>query len=621
MPEGESAPKYRSRSSGERSDASDRRSGGSNGRSGRSGGRRGRHGSDREPVNQAQHRKRLGQLLLDRGHITQDQLEEALAEHRRNETRLGFHLVSLGYVDEEELGEVLELQYDIPAVELGEISVEEDLLDLVPSEFASKNLVLPIERNGRTLTVAMATPNDLSLIDDLRFRTGLEVKPKVASAYALRHAIEKQYLGLNERFSGILEELEREEVELLEEEEDEAEDLTAGEVQAQVEEAPVVRLINGILTDAVRREASDIHIEPYEDSLRVRYRVDGVLQDIMSPPKRLKSALISRIKILADLDIAERRVPQDGRIKMKMGDRVIDFRVSTLPVTAGEKIVLRVLDKSNLRLSLEDFGMEPKAEKDFLKAVHNPYGMILVTGPTGSGKTTTLYSALDRLNTSQVNIMTAEDPVEYNLAGINQVQIKPQVGLDFAAALKSFLRQDPDIVMVGEIRDLETGGIAIKAALTGHLVLSTLHTNDAASTVTRMVDMGLEPFNLASAVQVITAQRLVRRICDECRVEASYSDSELQAAGFDAEKVQDVTFYEGAGCQACDDTGYAGRQGLYEVMPVSGQIRKMILDGASSDELKRQAIENGMITLRQDGLIKVRRGITTLEEVLRETAV
>lgn len=614
MSEGESAPKYRSRSSAERSEASDRRSGGPNGRGGR-------HGRDRQPVNQAQHRKRLGQLLLDRGYITRDQLDEALEEHRRNETRLGFHLVSLGYVDEEELGEVLELQYDIPAVELGEISVEEDLLDLVPSEFASKNLVLPIERNGRTLTVAMATPNDLSLIDDLRFRTGLEVKPKVASAYALRHAIEKQYLGLNERFSGILEELEREEVEVLEEEDDEAEDLTAGEVQAQVEEAPVVRLINGILTDAVRREASDIHIEPYEDSLRVRYRVDGVLQDIMSPPKRLKSALISRIKILADLDIAERRLPQDGRIKMKMGDRVIDFRVSTLPVTAGEKIVLRILDKSNLRLSLEDFGMEPKAERDFLNAVHNPYGMILVTGPTGSGKTTTLYSALDRLNTSQVNIMTAEDPVEYNLAGINQVQIKPQVGLDFAAALKSFLRQDPDIVMVGEIRDLETGGIAIKAALTGHLVLSTLHTNDAASTVTRMVDMGLEPFNLASAVQVITAQRLVRRICDQCRVKTGYSDSELQAAGFDAEKVQDVAFYEGEGCQACDDTGYSGRQGLYEVMPVSGQIRKMILDGASADELKRQAIENGMITLRQDGLIKVRRGITTLEEVLRETAV
>jgi len=612
MSEGESAPKYRSRSSAERSEPSDRRSGGSNGRGGR-------RGHDRQPVNQAQHRKRLGQLLLDRGYIDQSQLDEALEEHRRNETRLGFHLVSLGYVNEEELGEVLELQYDIPAVELGEISVEEDLLDLVPSEFASKNLVLPIERNGRTLTVAMATPNDLSLIDDLRFRTGLEVKPKVASAYALRHAIEKQYLGLNERFSGILEELEREEVEVLEEEEEE--DLTAGEVQAQVEEAPVVRLINGIMTDAVRREASDIHIEPYEDSLRVRYRVDGVLQDIMSPPKRLKSALISRIKILADLDIAERRIPQDGRIKMKMGNRVIDFRVSTLPVTAGEKIVLRVLDKSNLRLSLEDFGMEPKAEKDFLNAVHNPYGMILVTGPTGSGKTTTLYSALDRLNTSQVNIMTAEDPVEYNLAGINQVQIKPNVGLDFAAALKSFLRQDPDIVMVGEIRDLETGGIAIKAALTGHLVLSTLHTNDAASTVTRMVDMGLEPFNLASAVQVITAQRLVRRICDECRVETSYSESELQAAGFDAEKVRDVSFYEGEGCQACDDTGYSGRQGLYEVMPVSGKIRKMILDGASADELKRQAIENGMITLRQDGLIKVRRGITTLEEVLRETAV
>ena len=618
MPDGESAPKYRSRSSEQRSDAADARAESSNGRGGRS--RAGDGDSDdRVPLNQAQHRKRLGQILMERGYITQEQLDEALEEHRKNETRLGFHLVSLGHVDEEQLGEVLELQYDIPAVELSEIDVEEDLLDLVPSEFASKNLVLPIERNGRTLTVAMATPNDLSLIDDLRFRTGLEVKPRVASAYALRHAIEKQYLGLNERFSGILEELEKEEVEVLEEEEDE--DLTAGEVEQQVEEAPVVRLINGILTDAVRREASDIHIEPYEDSLRVRYRIDGVLQDIMNPPKRLKSALISRIKILADLDIAERRIPQDGRIKMKMGSRVIDFRVSTLPVTAGEKIVLRVLDKSNLRLSLEDFGMEPKAEKDFLNAVHSPYGMILVTGPTGSGKTTTLYSALDRLNTSQVNIMTAEDPVEYNLAGINQVQVKPKVGLDFAAALKSFLRQDPDIVMVGEIRDLETGGIAIKAALTGHLVLSTLHTNDAASTVTRMIDMGLEPFNIASACQVITAQRLVRRICNNCRVETSYSQAELESAGFDPEQIRDVTFYEGEGCEACDDTGYSGRQGLYEVMPVSGRIRQMILEGASSDDIKRQAVENGMITLRQDGLIKVRRGVTTLEEVLRETSV
>ncbi len=617
MPDGESAPNYRSRSTADRTETSDGRSGGSGGAS--AGSRSAARGTDdRVPLNQAQHRKRLGQLLLERGYIDQSQLDEALEEHRQNDTRLGFHLVSLGYVDEKRLGEVLELQYDIPAVELAEVDVDEDLLDLVPSEFASKNLVLPIKRNGRTLTVAMATPNDLSLIDDLRFRTGLEVKPRVASAYALRHAIEKQYLGLNERFSGILEELEREEVEVLEEEEEE--DLTAGEVQEQVEEAPVVRLINGILTDAVRRDASDIHIEPYEESLRVRYRVDGVLQDIMNPPKRLKSALISRIKILADLDIAERRIPQDGRIKMKMGDRVIDFRVSTLPVTAGEKIVLRVLDKSNLLLSLEDFGMEPKAEKDFLSAVHNPYGMILVTGPTGSGKTTTLYAALDRLNTSQVNIMTAEDPVEYNLSGINQVQIKPKVGLDFAAALKSFLRQDPDIVMVGEIRDLETGGTAIKAALTGHLVLSTLHTNDAPSTVTRMVDMGLEPFNIASAVQVITAQRLVRRICNECRVETTYSDSELEAAGFDPDQIRDVTFYEGEGCQACDDTGYSGRQGLYEVMPVSGEIRRMILDGASSDELKRQAIENGMVTLRQDGLIKVRRGITTLEEVLRETA-
>ncbi|MGW8282502.1 MAG: GspE/PulE family protein, partial [Gemmatimonadota bacterium] len=412
-------------------------------------------------------------------------------------------------------------------------------------------------------------------------------------------------------------ELEEQDVEVVE---DEEELLSTTQLQAQVEEAPVVRLINGLLTDAVRRGASDIHIEPYEKDLRVRYRIDGALQEIMKPPTRMKAALISRVKILADLNIAERRVPQDGRIKLKIGNRVIDFRVSTLPTLFGEKIVLRILDKGNLTLDLEKFGMEPKSEKDFLHAISQPYGMVLVTGPTGSGKTTTLYSALSRINTDEVNIMTAEDPVEYNLGGINQVQVRAEIGMTFAAALRAFLRQDPNIVMVGEIRDLETGSIAVKAALTGHLVLSTLHTNDAASTITRMIDMGIEPFNVASAVNIITAQRLVRRICTNCKVEATYLPEVLESARLTHEEATTLQFQKGEGCDACNGSGYSGRQGLYEVMPMTPELRRMVLAGSSAADMKAQAVSEGMITLRQDGILKVRRGVTTLEEVIKETA-
>jgi type IV pilus assembly protein PilB len=403
------------------------------------------------------------------------------------------------------------------------------------------------------------------------------------------------------------------EVELLEE------DHAAEDVKAQdlAEDAPVVKLINGLLTDAVKRGASDIHIEPFEHEMRVRYRVDGALQEVMKPPIKMRAALTSRVKIMAQLNIAERRVPQDGRIKLKFGTKVIDFRVSTLPVLFGEKIVLRILDRGSLALDLKTFGFEPKAEADLMKAILNPYGMVLVTGPTGSGKTTTLYSALSRINTMEVNIMTAEDPVEYNLMGINQVLVRNEVGMTFAAALKAFLRQDPNIIMVGEVRDLETGSIAIKAALTGHLVLSTLHTNDAPSTVTRMVDMGIEPFNVASAVNLIVAQRLVRRICKDCKQEQRYSPEEMHAFAVDPNL---GPFFKGAGCDTCNGTGYKGRQGLYEVMAMSSSLRRMVLKGGSTEELREEAVKEGMLTLRTDGLVKVKRGVTTLEEVVKETA-
>jgi type IV pilus assembly protein PilB len=556
-------------------------------------------------------------MLLRESLITREQLDKALKEQKQGGTRIGFSLVSSGAISETELTRLLSRQYRVPAVDLSEVEVDEKILQLVPADFAGKHLLLPLRRVGRTLTVAMVNPTDLSVVDDLKFITRFDVDAVVAGEYSLRMAIDRYYEVTNDRLGDLLEELEEQDVELVEEEE---EVYSTMQLQAQVEEAPVVRLINGFLTDAVRRGASDIHIEPYEKELRVRYRIDGVLQEIMKPPIRMKAALISRVKILADLNIAERRIPQDGRIKIKIGRKVIDFRVSTLPTLFGEKIVLRILDKGNLTLDLEKFGMEQKAETDFLEAISKPYGMVLVTGPTGSGKTTTLYSALSRINTDEVNIMTAEDPVEYNLRGINQVQVRTEIGMTFAAALRAFLRQDPNIVMVGEIRDLETGGIAVKASLTGHLVLSTLHTNDAASTITRMIDMGLEPFNVASALNCITAQRLVRRICSNCRAEATYMPEVLRAARITEEQAASMTFFRGEGCDACNGSGYSGRQGLYEVLPMTADLRRMILEGESADELNRTAVEQGMITLREDGLVKVRKGITTLDEVIKETA-
>ena len=562
---------------------------------------------------------RLGDLLLREGLITKEQLDKALQEQKASGTRLGYNLVKLGFVQETEITKMLARQFRMPAVDLSRFEVDPKIVKMIPAEIALKHLVLPLKKEGRTLTVAMADPTNMGVIDDLKFVTRYDIFPVIAGEYTLRTAIDKYYEQVDAQLDVLLKEMGEDgatdELEIVQEQE---ESELAG--AAMADDAPVVKLINAILTDAVKRGASDIHVEPFEHEIRVRYRIDGELQEVMKPPVKLKAALTSRIKILAALNIAERRVPQDGRIRLKMGKRVIDFRVSTLPVLFGEKIVMRILDKGNLTLDLSKFGFEPKAEADLMKAILNPYGMVLVTGPTGSGKTTTLYSALSRVNTIEVNIMTAEDPVEYNLMGINQVKVRNEIGMTFAAALKAFLRQDPNIIMVGEIRDIETGGTAIKAALTGHLVLSTLHTNDAPSTITRMIDMGIEPFNVSSAVNLIVAQRLVRRICSGCKAEHAYSDDELKVIGTTRKDWEGVTFYKGTGCEKCAGSGYKGRAGLYEVMAFSPELRRLILRGASSAELQKQAMEEGMLTLRMDGIVKIRKGVTTLEEVVKETA-
>ena len=485
---------------------------------------------------------RLGETLLRDGLLSREQLTQALVEQKASKHRLGYVLVKLGLVPELEITKVLARQFRMPAVDLSRFEVDPKILKLVPGDMATKGVVLPLKREGRTLTVAMADPSDMGLLEDLKFITRFDLFPVIAGEFTLRALIEKHYQqGNQQELESLLKDMEAagEDLEVVEEREEET------VTQAQLEDAPVVKLINGLLIEAVKRGASDIHIEPFEHEIRVRYRIDGALLEIMRPPLKMKAALTSRIKILSQLNIAERRVPQDGRLKLKMGNRVIDFRVSTLPVLYGEKIVMRILDKGNLTLDLTKFGFEVKAEKDLMKAILNPYGMVLVTGPTGSGKTTTLYSALSRVNTPEVNIMTAEDPVEYNLMGINQVLVRNEIGLTFAAALKAFLRQDPNIIMIGEIRDLETGGIAIKAALTGHLVLSTLHTNDAASTITRMIDMGVEAFNVASAVNLVVAQRLVRRICKDCKGPHQYTDEELSTLGTDLEKLRAISVHEG----------------------------------------------------------------------------
>jgi type IV pilus assembly protein PilB len=576
---------------------------------------------------------KLGEVLLKENLITPQQLKEALDYQRVNGGRLGSTLVKLGILSDEEVTAVLSRQYGVPSVNLDLFEIDPAAVSLVPRETAERYSVLPLSRVGATLTLAMVDPTNVFAIDDIKFMTGLSVEPVVVSETALGSAIAKYYGTSREiELARVMEDLVAqsstksdygEDLDNLEVMEDEEEEIDLENVERMAEDAPVVKLVNVILVDALRRSASDIHVEPYEKSLRVRFRMDGVLYNIMDPPLKMRDSLTSRLKIMARLDIAEKRLPQDGRIKLRVKldgrSRELDFRVSTLPTIYGEKIVLRLLDKENLRLDMTQLGFEPESLEKFKRNISKPYGMVLVTGPTGSGKTSTLYSALQSLNTIDTNIMTAEDPVEYNLQGINQVQMKESIGLNFAASLRSFLRQDPNIIMVGEIRDFETAEIAVKAALTGHLVLSTLHTNDAPSTISRLMNMGIEPFLVATSVNLIQAQRLVRRICKECKAEIHAPVEALVDVGFSASEAKDIQTFKGTGCTTCNNTGYKGRVGLYEVMEVTDELRELILVGASGLELRRKSIDEGMITLRQSGLEKIRQGLTTVEEVVRET--
>jgi type IV pilus assembly protein PilB len=616
---------------------------------------------------------KLGEILIRQNLLTPEQLKAAVEQQRRGGDTLCARLVSLGFVTEKDITAALSRQYGVPAIDFSTVTVDESLTRLVPREVAQKYCVIPVARRGATLTLAMSDPANVYAMDDIKFVTGFSIEPVVASEVSVRQAIERSYtaraldlanghevhhapafndasrvdinklnrplkkkaadvppeerLSFNDLASAanLVSEFESEfgdAEEALEVLEEQAE-IDLGSLEGSAVEAPVVRLVNVILVESLRRGASDIHIEPYEREMRVRFRVDGVLYNIMSPPLKFRDALISRLKIMSKLDISEKRLPQDGRIKIKLRhegrSRELDFRVSSLPTLFGEKVVLRLLDKEKLMLDMTKLGFEPQSLERFKRNIEKPYGMVLVTGPTGSGKTNTLYSALQSLNTPETNIMTAEDPVEFNLIGINQVQIKDQIGLTFASALRSFLRQDPNIILVGEIRDFETAEIAVKAALTGHLVLSTLHTNDAPSTVSRLMNMGVEPFLVATSVNLIQAQRLIRRICKECKEEASVPAQALVDLGFSAEEAPQVKTYKGRGCEVCNKTGYKGRVGLYEVMEITDELRELILVGASALELRKKAIEEGMITLRGSGLEKIRQGITTIEEVVRET--
>jgi type IV pilus assembly protein PilB len=608
---------------------------------------------------------KLGEILVRENLITAQQLRETLDYQRENGGRLGSNLVRLGFVSDDVVTAVLSRQYGVPSINLELFQIEKEVIKLISEEVASKYSVLPVSKTGATLTLAMADPTNVFAMDDIKFMTGLNVEPVIASESSIIHAIGKYYSGSTEidifdqafaveaeqaatngrnghgskngkkaepgkidaadldvsldkfEFGGH----DGEEFEVVEDNDE----IDLAALAKASEDAPVVRLVNVLLVDSLRRGASDIHVEPYEKDFRIRFRIDGVLYDVMHPPMKIRDPLISRLKIMSKLDISEKRLPQDGRIKIKVKidnrSRELDFRVSTLPTLFGEKVVLRLLDKEKLMLDMTKLGFEAESLEKFKRAIANPYGMVLVTGPTGSGKTNTLYSALQSLNTPETNIMTAEDPVEFNLQGINQVQMKEQIGLNFAAALRSFLRQDPNIVLVGEIRDFETAEIAIKAALTGHLVLSTLHTNDAPSTVSRLVNMGIEPFLVATSVNIIQAQRLIRRICSSCKEETHVPVEGLVEIGFSEEEAKTLKVYKGRGCQACNNTGYKGRVGLYEVMEITDELRELIIIGASAMELRRKAIELGMITLRESGLYKLREGITTIEEVVKETVL
>jgi type IV pilus assembly protein PilB len=569
---------------------------------------------------------RLGEILIKESLITADQLKQALEHQKKNGGRLGTTLMKLGFVKDDEITQVLSRQYGVPSINLKYYEVDSSVIKLIPQETAVRYQVVPLSRVGATLTIAMTDPTNVFAMDDIKFMTGFTVEPVVASETDINEAIQKFYGDVSsvDELSKVMKDLTAEEAADLEIASEE-EELDAASLERAAEEAPIIKLVNLILTDAVKRGASDIHVEPYEKELRVRLRIDGILQNVMSPPLKLKDAITSRIKIMSKLDISEKRLPQDGRIMLKyMRDgkkKDLDFRVSTVPTIHGEKIVLRLLDKENLRLDMTKLGFEQKSLTMFERQILKPYGMVLVTGPTGSGKTNTLYSSIARLNTVETNIMTAEDPVEFQLSGVNQVQMKDQIGLNFATALRAFLRQDPNIILVGEIRDFETAEIAVKAALTGHLVLSTLHTNDAPSTISRLMNMGIEPFLVATSVNLICAQRLVRRVCVGCKEELEVPEQVLLDGGYSPEETKTTKIYHGKGCQVCNNTGYKGRVGLYEVMEINDELRELILVGASAIELKKKALDQGMITLRRSGLTKVALGQTTLEEVIRETVL
>ncbi|HEX9963328.1 MAG TPA: type IV-A pilus assembly ATPase PilB [Pyrinomonadaceae bacterium] len=607
---------------------------------------------------------KLGEILVRENLITPQQLREALEYQRDKGGRLGSNLVKLDFISDDVITAVLSRQYGVPSINLDLFHIEHETINLISQEVALKYSVLPISKVGATLTLAMADPTNVFAMDDIKFMTGLNVEPVIASETSIHAAVGRYYsssksievVGASDRFEKVTAKFSKNgngtngataktEQRLVEsdltvsldrfqfekdaggefEVIDENEEIDLAELAKASEDAPVVRLVNVLLVESLRRGASDIHIEPYEKDFRIRFRIDGVLYDVMHPPMKMRDALISRLKIMAKLDISEKRLPQDGRIKIKVKidarSRELDFRVSSLPTLFGEKVVLRLLDKDKLMLDMTKLGFEQQSLEIFQRNISKPYGMVLVTGPTGSGKTNTLYSALQALNTSETNIMTAEDPVEFNLPGINQVQMKEQIGLNFAAALRSFLRQDPNIILVGEIRDFETAEIAIKAALTGHMVLSTLHTNDAPSTISRMVNMGIEPFLVATSVNIIQAQRLIRRVCKECKEETHLPPEGLIEIGFSEDEAHEIKTYKGRGCQICNGTGYKGRVGLYEVMEVTDDLRELIIIGASAIELRKKAIEMGMITLRESGLYKIREGITTIEEVVKETVL
>ena len=550
---------------------------------------------------------RLGELLVREKLISLAQLRQAQDEQQRSGQNLGYTLAKLGYISDTEITNFLSQQYRVPTINLEEFEIDADIVKLVSKEQCEKHKVLPISRAGSSLVAAMADPTNLNAIDDLKFLTGFNIEPVIASETAILAAIEKYY-NVGPSYDDVMAGFDENDIDVAREDED----LNLLELEKASE--------NMILLNAIKKGASDIHIEPYEKRLRVRYRVDGVLAEEMTPPLKLKAAIVSRLKIMSSLDIAERRLPQDGRIKLKLGKgREMDYRVSVLPTLWGEKIVMRLLDKSNLQLDMTKLGFDKKPLDDFLWAIHQPWGMVLVTGPTGSGKTTTLYSALSDLNQPGHNISTAEDPVEYNLMGINQVQMHDDIGLNFAMSLRSFLRQDPDIIMVGEIRDFETAEIAVKAALTGHMVLSTLHTNDAPATIFRLLNMGVEPFLICASVNLVLAQRLARRVCADCKAPTTVDRAVMKEIGFTDEQIGRAKLMKGTGCKTCNGSGYKGRVALYEVMRFTDNLKEMVLGGSSTAELKMGAIKGGMISLRMAGILKAIDGMTTTEEILRVT--